>query len=158
MNKFIIILLLFNTTRYASSCSDTNYTEKQKAEILKLLDRERVAHFNRDAAMFLSGFSYSMISVNKGRIDFTPPALLRPRFENYFGSTSFIKWDDITPPVIRFSDDGTLAYAVVQKEVITNTKDSSGKTITDTAVFAWASVYRKYKDEWQIECNISTSK
>ena len=70
----------------------------------------------------------------------------------------FIKWDDVAEPVIQFSDDGTLAYAIIQKLVILSYPDSSGKKFIDTTNYAWASIYRKQKGEWKVECNISTNK
>ncbi len=70
----------------------------------------------------------------------------------------FIKWDDIAEPIIKFSNDHTLAYVIVQKQVILETKDSTGKTAIDTTNFAWTSIYRKQQNEWKLECNISTNK
>ena len=61
-------------------------------------------------------------------------------------------------PVIRLSDDGSLAYAIIQKQVILSRSDSLGKPIIDTTDYAWISVYRKQKGEWKVECNVSTNK
>lgn len=135
--------------------ADRGADEKQ---IRTMLANERKAHFDRDVELFVKEFSDSMLSVNKGNIKYTPPDTMRKSIGKYFGTVQFIKWDDTTPPVIRFSNDGSLAYALVQKEVIVNYPDSAGKMITDTTYYAWASVYRKEKGEWKIEANISTNK
>lgn len=82
----------------------------------------------------------------------------RKQINAYFGSVQFIKWDDVTAPIIRFSDDGSLAYAVVQKQVILSRQDSLGKLVINTTDYAWPSIYRKEKEDWKIECNVSTNK
>ena len=78
----------------------------------------------------------------------------KKRIEPYFSSVEFIKWDDVAEPVIRFSDDGTLAYAIIQKQVIVSYPDSAGKKFIDTTNYAWASIYRKQKGEWKVECGM----
>lgn len=80
------------------------------------------------------------------------------RISKYFGSVQFIKWDDTAEPIIRFSDDGSLAYAIVQKDVIVTYPDSTGNAVNDTTHYAWSSIYRKQNGQWKVECNISTNK
>ena len=81
-----------------------------------------------------------------------------PGPENYFDSVQFLKWDDVAAPKISFSEDGTMAYAIVQKQVVLLIKDSLEKQSRDTTDFAWVSIYRKTKNGWKVECNASTNK
>ena len=142
------------------SCNSNNKFDKQKETlaISGLLQLERKAHFSRNVDLFMSEFADSMISVNKGKVSVATPEENKKRISSYFDSIKFIKWDDVKDPVIRFSDDGSLAYAIVQKQVIVSYPDSLGKTLIDTTDYAWASVYRKQKGEWKVECNVSTNK
>ena len=78
-------------------------------------------------------------------------------FDNYLKTTEFVKWDDRKPPVIRFSDDGSVAYVAVQKEVIIKSAAENGSSQTDTTNFAWLTVYKKYKTAWKIDCVVSTN-
>ncbi|MEP7377469.1 MAG: hypothetical protein ABI675_28960 [Chitinophagaceae bacterium] len=142
------------------SCHNSNGFDKQKETqaITAILQHERKAHFDRNADLFISTFADSMLSVNRGKVSMTTPEENKERFGKYFGSVKFIKWDDVAAPIIRFSDDGSLAYAIIQKQVILSTTDSGGKPVTDTTDYAWASVYRKKEGKWEGECNISTNK
>ena len=151
--KYIILFLpvLFG-------CNSKTDHEKERQTILSMLQTERKAHFDRNVDLFISEFADSMISVNKGVVSSPTKAQHKERIGKYFGSVQFIKWDDSTEPIIRFSDDGSLAYAIVQKDVILTYPDSTGKAFYDTTYYAWSSIYRKYKDEWKVECNISTNK
>ena len=140
------------------ACSSKPNLEKERTIILSMLQTERKAHFDRNVELFMSEFADSMISVNKGIVSAPTRDEHKERIGKYFGSVQFSKWDDTATPVIRFSDDGSLAYAIIQKDVILSYPDSTGKTFYDTTHYAWSSIYRKISGEWKIECNISTNK
>ena len=140
------------------ACSSSADLEQEKNIISGMLKTERKAHFDRDVDLFMSEFADSMISVNKGKVTIATPDENKKRIGSYFSSVQFIKWDDVAEPVIRLSDDGSLAYAIVQKQVILSRVDSIGKQFIDTTDYAWVSIYRKHKEGWKVECNASTNK
>jgi hypothetical protein len=152
------IALLFSATLFALSCHQKPDLATEEKAIRSILATERKAHFDRNVDLFISEFADSMLSVNKGKVTIATPGENRKRIEPYFNSVTFIKWDDVAEPIIRLSDDGSLAYAVVQKEVILTYPDSLGKAFYDTTHYAWTSIYRKQKGEWKVEANISTTK
>ena len=149
--KFLSLLLL-------AACSSKPDLEKERQTILSMLQTERKAHFDRNVDLFMSEFAEGMIAVNKGEVTTASIELNKERIGKYFGSVQFVKWDDTADPIIRFSDDGSLAYAIVQKDVIVTYPDSTGKAFNDTTHYAWSSIYRKQNNEWKVECNISTNK
>jgi len=140
------------------SCNHQPDIEKERKAIQFLLEQERKAHFDRNADLFVAEFADSMIAVNKGKVTAASPDENKKRIADYFDRARFIKWDDTAEPLIRFSGDGTMAYAVIQKQVIVSYPDSSGRKIKDTTDYAWVSIYRKQQGEWKIETNISTEK
>ena len=152
------ITLILTSALCFIACKQKPDLGKEETAIRNLLQQERKAHFNRDVELFLSEFSDSMIQVTKGVASSPGIEQLKKRFGNYFNSVQFIKWDDVAEPVIRFSDDATLAYAIIQKQVIVTYPDAFGNNFIDTADYAWASIYRKQKGEWKVEANISTNK
>ncbi|MGZ5191020.1 MAG: nuclear transport factor 2 family protein [Flavisolibacter sp.] len=154
MNVSIKILLIISVI----SCSPRRNPDQEKTSILDLLEREREAHFEKNAQLFMSVFSDSMISVNRGEVSQINKEQTRKRIEGYFNQVEFIKWDDTVPPKISFSNDASLAYALVQKKVIVRLQDDTKKVSFDTTDFAWVSIYRKSGNEWKLECNISTNK
>ena len=143
---------------FLSACSAGFDTKKRRSEILALLEQERKAHFDRNVSLFISEFADSMISVNRGVVQTATPEQRRPRIEGYFGSVEFVKWDDVAPPEIRFSNDGSLAYAIIQKQVILLKTDSLHNKTPDTTDYAWVSIYRRTGNGWKVECNASTNK
>jgi len=139
------------------ACNTKADFEKDRKTILEMLTTERKAHFDRNVEMFIGEFADSMISVNRGVVSAPTKTEHKERIGKYFGSVQFIKWDDTAEPIIRFADDGSLAYAIIQKDVILTYPDSAGKAFYDTTHYAWSSIYRKFNGEWKVECNISTN-
>ncbi len=154
MGKLYFCVLVF----FTFSCHQKADLLKDEREIREMLQMERKAHFEKNVDLFVSEFADSMISVNKGIVRTLSIEQNKTRITPYFNSVEFIKWDDVQPPLIRFSEDGSLAYAVVQKQVILSYPDSLGKLYIDTSNYAWVSIYRKQKSGWKIESNISTNK
>lgn len=125
------------------SCNGKPDLEQEEKKIRALLADEQRAHLEGNVELFAREFSDSMISVNRGNIRYTPPDTMRKSIQRYFGSTRILRWEDLSPPRIRFSADGSLVYVLVQKEVIVQYPDAAGVLLNDTARYAWASVLRK---------------
>jgi len=130
--------------------------EAERAKILKLHHAQRDNHFNKDSIAFASHLSENFISVNRGSITRPQKKEMITRYHNYFSSVEFLKWDDVTDPIIRFSEDGSLAYSIVDKIVAVTYEDENGDLIEDETHYAWTAIYRKYGDEWKVDCVTST--
>lgn len=142
------------------SCSypDNKLVEEDRNRILALHEGQRAAHFGKDPKAMTNQFASNLISVNHGRISKADLQKDAERFQSYFDAVEFKKWDDVKPPEVRFSDDHTLAYTIVDKVVVLETKDSVGNTIEETTHYAWVSIYRKQADgNWKLECIASTN-
>ena len=159
----ILIKKIFLTTLVVGiflSCNKAkeNTLSVEKEKILTLHNLQRDYHFNKDSIAFLNQLSDNFISVNKGKITSPKRKETLTRYHRYFSSVEFVKWDDITPPIIKFSDDGSLAYCIVDKLVVLTYEDANKKKVEQKTHFAWTSIYKKYGDEWKIDCVISTEK
>jgi hypothetical protein len=142
------------------SCSQINQTSLADEEkyILEIHHALRDHHFKKDSTKFVNQLADHFISVNKGNISTPSHEELITRYSSYFSSVEFEKWDDVSEPIIRFSDDATMAYSVVDKMVVVTYPDDDGNTIRGTTHFAWTAIYRKYEGEWKIDCVTSTNK
>jgi hypothetical protein len=133
--------------------------EADRKKLLKIHEDARTAHFEKNAKAMIDQFGKEMISVNAGKIHkTTSPEKDIEGFQSYFNSVEFKKWDDVKPPELRFSDDHSLAYMVVDKLVVLDAKDSVGKPFEESTRYAWVSIYRKQNDgNWKLECIASTN-
>ena len=153
------IITVFIGCLIASCQGENKFDEKQaRAEIMKMHNAQRDYHFEKDSTSFVDQLSPDFISVNKGLITTPSREENLRRYNSYFSSVEFTKWDDQTEPILKFSEDGSLAYTIVDKVVEVEYKGENGEMITGMTHFAWASIYRKTKGGWKIESAISTNK
>lgn len=127
------------------------------SEISTLLKQAQIAHFTRNANLLVSTFADDFSSISNGKISRPTREASLARFQNYLNNSTFIEWDDIKPPVIKVSDDASMAYALVHKKVRLLAKNESGKEQEETEIFAWAEIYRKIKNEWKLTAVVSTN-
>lgn len=130
--------------------------EAEQAKILKLHQLQRTYHFQKDSIAFANQLSDSFISVNRGIISRPKRAATVSRYHGYFSAVEFQAWNDLAEPIIRFSEDGKMAYTIVDKLVRVTYEGTDGEQIEDETHFAWTAIYRKYEDEWKIDCVTST--
>ena len=148
--SFAIFLLSCNPT--------TSFNEEQaRQEILELHQLQQAYHLEKRAEEFAILLGEKHLSVNRGKITESGIQENQARFQAYFDAVEFEKWEDIQPPIIRFSDDGSMAYTIVDKEVIVRYPDPAGQTIRDSTHFAWLAIYKKHADGWKIDCVASTN-
>lgn len=121
-----------------------------------LHNEQRKAHMEKNAALLVGDTVADYIEVNRGlvRKPLREESLLR--FQSYFNSVDFIKWDDAAEPIFSFSDDGTMATTVVQKMVITRSKAENA--VLDTTHYAWLAVYKKVDGKWRLHRMASTNR
>lgn len=154
MKPFFLILLIL-VLACAPPAPDL---EQARSEILALEAAQRVFHVEKNAGDFVKLFSDDFVSISRGSLSFPDSATNLARFSRYFSSVEFLAWDDVTPPIIRISDDATMAYSILDKVVIITYTDETGTTLTDTTYFAWTTLYRKKNGQWKIDAVTSTNK
>ncbi|MEW6732522.1 MAG: hypothetical protein AB1489_14430 [Acidobacteriota bacterium] len=131
--------------------------DKDKAEIMRLQELQRKAHFNKDAGLLVSMFSDDYINVKAGKIESPTREQSINRLQPYFDQSSFIEWDNISPPIIRVSEDASMAYAIVQKRVRLKAKDNNGVEREYQTIFAWMETYEKREGKWKLTAVASTN-
>ncbi len=164
MNKLVVLIVLFFICFYSCNNISTAIDEKPKVEeelrkeILEQHNLQRDYHFNKMARKFAAQLSANHISVNRGEIKQLTKDEHIERFTNYFNAVTFEKWDDVTPPIIRFSNDYSIAYTIVEKDVVVQYKNDNDSLVREQTNFAWVAIYKKYPDGWKIDCVGSTNK
>lgn len=124
-------------------------------ELFQRHKQQRAAHFARDAKTIFSEFADEYVSVGNGRVRKPDIDAGLKGLQTYFDNSTFIEWDDITPPIIKVSDDATLGYVIVHKRVRLLDKNQNGKE--EIEIFAWISTYRKVKGVWKLTAVASTN-
>lgn len=150
MKHFHLFILIF-----IAACAGVDTTAEER-EIRNILKQEQQAHLEKNVKLLLSNGSEDYIELNRGKVKKPTKEESISRFTNYFNSVNFIAWEDKEEPLIRFSNDGSMAYVIVQKRVITTPIDNPTLS-ADTSDFAWVSIMRKSNGQWKVECIASTN-
>lgn len=111
---------------------------------------EREAHMDRNVDLLLSLFADDFVMIDGGEVQRPTRAENRARFDAHFRSVRFRKWDDLAPPSIRVSRDGTLATVLVRKEVVLVPADAPEGAKGERAVFAWMETWEKRNGRWML--------
>ncbi len=144
-----------------AACGTRPDVEADRAELLRLHDMGRAAHFEKRADLLVASFGDSFFNISRisrGTVAVRSPAESRARFQSYFDRVTFQEWDDLAPPLIRISPDGQMAYVVVQKNVRLTAPDSAGVPKPEHTVFAWVELYEKRNGEWTLMGVASTDR
>ncbi|MES2411933.1 MAG: hypothetical protein V4535_10875 [Bacteroidota bacterium] len=155
--KIVFGLLLFILVISCQN-SDKFDLESETKEVLKAEAKAREYHFEKNVKALVGGFSKDFISINKGKIEKPTYDESFKKFDSYFKSVEFIKWDNNATPIVRFSEDGSIAYVAVDKLVIVKFDDEKGNKGIDTINFAWLSVFKKQSGRWSLDCIASTNR
>ncbi|MEZ5345785.1 MAG: nuclear transport factor 2 family protein [Pyrinomonadaceae bacterium] len=131
---------------------------KDLAELLRLHKEHQTAHLTYNAELFLESFADNVTQIQRGQVRTQDKAANLARFKNYFASYKFKEWEDVKPPVIRISKDGTLATIIVEKRVSGTFKNEKGEEESDLTEFAWLEVWEKINGKWKVVTIASTTK
>jgi ketosteroid isomerase-like protein len=126
-------------------------------EVRQYLEQQRRAHLAADAAAMADLFADDFVSISNGRISRPTRVESLARFQNYFGSVTFLAWEDLTPPQVWASDDGSLATALVHKRVHLTYRDEAGAAQEEETIFAWQETYARRDGRLRLICVVSTN-
>ena len=131
--------------------------KKAEGELLALHQADRRAHFDHDIDGLLRHLGGELLDVRDGKINHLSREDVRKKFVEYFQSAQFTAWDDIEPPIVRVSDDGSMGWMIVRVRITYTEKDSSGKKAVHDDTMAWMSVYEKREGHWTMTAVTSTT-
>ena len=132
--------------------------DKLEKEILEVHNLSRKYHVEKMVNGFVSQQSENLMTVNKGNIAKPTKEGVTKRITNYFNNVEFEKWDDVNPPIIRFSSDYSMAYTLVDKVVVLTYLNENNIRMRESTKFAWVAIYTKQNGEWKVDCVASTNK
>ena len=125
-------------------------------ELRQLHRKDRQAHFQTDVPLLMSDSGPEFLYVSRGKIErLTPAAQHQGMSESMTGAT-YNEWDDLEPPIIRVSDDGSMGWIITRLRVKQTQKMADGKIQERTFVYAGIMTYEKRDGRWTRVANVST--
>lgn len=151
----LLCIILMPGCKNSEGKRKVDLAEEEKALFLSHV-KDRQAHFDRDAEALLVNSVDSFIYVRDGKVSTSLKADRIKGMSNVLKDAEYIKWDNMESPVIRISDDGSMAWVITRLEVERMKKDSTGKQNRERFVYAGIMTYKKLEDQWVKEANVST--
>src|SRR5205823_14662808 len=107
-------LLLFIACAASASAGPSADLEKEKAELLRIHKSDRDAHFKTDVDRLLENSPEEFISVGRGKINRSSKEDAHKMFTGYFRDAKYYEWDDVEEPIIRISNDASMAWMITR--------------------------------------------
>ncbi|MBP7475455.1 MAG: hypothetical protein KBF83_03480 [Pyrinomonadaceae bacterium] len=129
-----------------------------QAELLRLHEQQKTAHLTHNSDLFVEMFAENLTQLQRGEISIRTKDENRMRFKSYFATFKFKEWENIRPPVISVSKDGSMATIAVQKRVRGTYKNEKGDVVEENVVYAWLEVWEKINRKWKVVTVASTER
>jgi hypothetical protein len=154
--KPFTFILLFIACAASAIAQPSAALEKEKAELLRLHKSNREAHFKTDVDALLENSPEEMISVSRGKINRPSKEDARKMFTGYFRDAKYYEWDDVEEPIVRISNDASMAWMITRTRVRRVQKKADGAEQEEKFVYAGIMTYEKRDGRWVRVANVST--
>jgi hypothetical protein len=154
--KPLTVILLFLASALCAGAEPSPDLEKEKAELLRLHQLDREAHFKTNVDLLLEQAPEEFISVSRGKISRSSKEDTRKMFTGYFRDAKYYEWDDLEEPITRISNDATMAWMIVRTRIRRVQKTDDGAEKEEKAVYAGIMTYEKRDGRWVRVANVST--
>ena len=128
----------------------------ERTELLRLHRNDREAHFKTDVTLLQERTPDVMISVADGKVRRVAKADQRAMFVEWFRGATYLEWDDIEAPIVRVSNDATMAWIITRLRVRRMKKDTQGVEKPEAFIYAGIMTYEKLAGRWMKVANVST--
>lgn len=153
-----LTFVLFVMTILCFSCQQKPDKEELKKEILAIHHNLIKAHLEKNPEFFIQNMSDDFVSIKKGDILHPDKEEIQTSMTDYINNTTFTEYKDLQEPIIGLSDDGTVAWCIVQVLVQGERKLTDGTFREIDFTCAWMTLYRKTENGWVTEVEASTFK
>jgi hypothetical protein len=127
------------------------------SQILALHEKVLQAHRVNDVNMLMEDAAEDYVLVTSGEVIYPTVDERELRFGEYFAITTFDKYEDSIAPVVRISDDGSLAWLIARVSV-SAVQEVSGQEQPLEFISAWIELYEKRDGRWTQTGNVSNFK
>lgn len=156
MSRFSILLLSIVLVPLNAEAQRKVDRADEVEQLLKIHESDRRAHFETSAKRIMEHATDEFISVSNGKIQRTTRAENLKFFEEYFKGAKYYEWDDLEPPIVRVSNDASMAWMIVRTRVHRVQTPSGGTATERRFVYAGIMAYEKKGGRWVRVANVST--
>ena len=130
--------------------------EREVQTLLELHEQSRAAHFATDVEAAVADLAEEQIVVRDGAVRRMRKEDVRQTMTGYFAGATFHEWDDIEPPIVKVSDDASIAWMMTNTKVRLAKAGDDGNESETAFVYAGILTYEKRDGRWVRTANVST--
>lgn len=127
------------------------------AQLAAAHERVLEAHRRSDIALLLADAAERSTSSGRGVLQESGRDELAARLGPYFASTRFHRYDDVVPPVVAISADGSLGWLACQIEAAGTQLSPTGAAEPVAFGFSWVELYARKNGDWRAIGNASSA-
>jgi hypothetical protein len=98
------------------------------------------------------------MSISRGEILKPTKDEIRATFDSYLNNTTFTEYSDLCEPIVGFSQDGSIAWSIVQVKLAGERTMDDGTERDIDSTWAWITLYERQGDRWIRLLEVSNSK
>jgi len=133
-----------------AGCTPTDSKIEVEKIIYDLNLDHRTAHMTNDANLLVAQMSDTIYNIQDGAIYTSAKSDVLKRFEKYFSTVKYKKWDDIEKPLIKVSEKGDHATLMVRKEIEVAPVVGDSIGAYEGSIWAWSASYEKKDRQWYL--------
>ena len=157
MRRTAVLFVVPLLSLVAGCCQEPDL-EASRQEILDLHASFIQAHLDKDAAYLAGPTADDYLAVVNGHVRPMDADDVEARLAPYLAETEFSHYEDVAEPIVGFSDDGSLAWTIVQVRVAGDRTGDDSETYSFDTRWAWLTLYRRDADTWQRIVDVSTNR
>lgn len=124
--------------------------------ILDLIEAERQAYLDEDAAAVVALYADEVVSVASGRVFTAAREDLQASVEASLDRVDYLEVEMLDEPLMRFSPDGQMAWVVIRQRIRRSVEVSEVEAKEGELTFAGAATYEKRDQGWVKTSSVST--
>lgn len=148
MKKLIIASMLLISFLLLTGCQPKVDFEKEKAEILKAYETFKQGFLEGNPEIFEPLLAEEMNIAMHGEVNKTTRAELMESLKKEAERINYLEFKDLKEPVIKFSNDGSIAWQIIQYKTKIIDKDSTGSEYERVEIWGNLLIYQKQDAKW----------
>ena len=130
--------------------------QSETAAIEAILTDSRRAHLETDASLIAAHLADSVFSIDGGQVIIETKEQIEAFFRVYFDGAVYHAWEDVSPPVISISVDGSMAWVARTVRVDREEPGLGGAPWRREFTSAYTATYESTDEGWKMTSVTST--
>lgn len=156
--RFGSVLVVAFSMSLTVGCRQPTDLDQSKRQIIDLHRSLIQAHLDKDAAALAEPTAADYLSVANGDVRTMSAADVEAMLAPYLAATEFSHYEDVAEPIVGISEDGSIAWSIVQVRVAGERNSDDNTVRAFDTKWAWLTLYRRTSEGWERFVDVSTNR